>query len=194
MRARAFTLLEIMVVVAITGVLATIAVGTIRKTAEQVALEQALTSAETSINNARDVARSELRCVTVAKAPSALPAPAIVATVHPCGQVTPYATDYANGVPRGAERELFRLQLDPAAFINFEVVEQLCVPPAECPAVPCHGFGDLFEFRTDGSTDASYLLNFTKIDGSLIVWDIHAATGTVRPRAGAATIGAGAEE
>jgi prepilin-type N-terminal cleavage/methylation domain-containing protein len=181
-RSPAFTLIEVIVVVAIASVMAAIVIPSISAARASQAREEGMTLAEGQINSARDVARSELRCVTVGKNVTGTTM-AIVGTVHPCLNTDLYASGYTNGIPNNAERELFRVQLDAEVFKDFQITEQLCAPQADCPRVRYHGFGDIFEFRTDGSTDATYVLRIILIDGTEQLWDVHAATGTVRRRA-----------
>ncbi len=166
-----------MVVVVIVGILAAVAVPSLVTAQALRARDEGEMRAEGAINQARDTARSELRCVTVARSTPL----AIVGTSHPCPDVL-YAPSYANGIPSNAEREVFRIPLDAGTFSNFEILEQLCAPPADCAAATCHGFGDLFEYRPDGSTDAPYVLHIVHTDGTDEFWDVHAATGTVRRR------------
>lgn len=172
-----------MVVVVIVGILAAVAVPSVVTAQALRARDEGEMKAESAINQARDTARSELRCVTVARSTPPLGSTglAIVGTSHPCPDVL-YAPSYTNGIPSNAEREVFRIPLDAGTFSNVEILEQLCAPPADCAAATCHGFGDLFEYRPDGSTDAPYILHIVHTDGSDQFWDVHATTGTVRRR------------
>jgi prepilin-type N-terminal cleavage/methylation domain-containing protein len=180
----AFTLVEVMVVVAIAGVLAALAVpslvtaNTIRKQQE---LEQKL---EAGMNLARDAARTELRCVTVGIKVVSATEFDLVGTAHNCTSPPPppplpHAPPYVDGVPTGPDHEVFRT---PVVGNALSIFEQTCASPANCPAVPSHGFGALYEFRPDGSLDHPYILELTHKDGSVRTWDIHSATGTVRKR------------
>jgi len=172
-----------MVVVVIVGILAAVAVPSVVTAQALRARQETEMRAESGLSLARDTARSELRCVTVARTTGPAPGQlAVVGTTHPCAADVLYAPSYANGIPSNAEREVFRIPLDPGTFSAFEIQEQLCAPPGDCPAVTCHGFGDLFEYRPDGSTDAPYILRVVHVDGTDEFWDVHAATGTVRRR------------
>lgn len=178
---RAFTLIEIMIVVVITGVLAAVAIPSLIKSQQFRERQEFATRVESALGGARDVARTELRCVTVGldktSVLSATEGSAVlVGTVRKCGKAL-YDTDYINGVPKppGRERTLFRLSMPPAA----EIFEHPCPPDVDCNALPCHGKGPILEFRPDGSVDAAFRVA-TNLAGDS-GWDIHAATGTVRP-------------
>jgi len=184
---RGFSLIEVMVVVVIVGVLAAVAVPSVVETARRAARQELELRAEMNINSARDTARGELRCVTVATNVPGAGKLDLVGTSHPCVAVppaalVPYAAGYTSGIPAAAEREVFRQPLDTGAISSFTFLQQTCAPPADCPVPTTHGHGNLFEYRPDGTTDAPYLFRLVHADGVVVTWDVHAATGTVRRR------------
>jgi prepilin-type N-terminal cleavage/methylation domain-containing protein len=176
----AFTLVEILVVVAIAGVMAALAVpsfvtgNTIRKQ------QEAELQIEAGLRLARDTARTELRCVTVGTRTISAGVFELVGTAHVCPTGTaPYAPPYSSGVPAVSDHELFRV---PLVGTSLEVLEQTCAPPSDCPATPGHTYGALYEVNPDGSLDHPYVVRLTHVGGAVRTWDIHSATGTVRKR------------
>ncbi len=145
---------------------------------------------ESLLNSARDVARAELRCVTIGVSMDPPPNFAgvgfrrsVLGSVHPC-TTSLYAPPYAGGAPAPGvvERTLFDFEITPEAFGRIKVGQQFCAPPNDCLEPPAHGFGDIVELRTDGSTDAVYALKVEYPDGRIEIWDIQPATGTIRRR------------
>lgn len=179
---RGFSLVEVMLVVTILGILAALAVPSMADANRRRQQQELALRLEGALNSARDVARGELRCVT-----AGFNGLTFVASTHPCAPVgsaplIPYAASYSAGIPDAVDREVQRIVATSDVAASLVVKQQTCVPPLDCPAAFTHGFGDLFEFHPDGSIDAPAIVTLTFNDGTKVVLDVHAATGTVRRR------------
>ncbi len=180
---RGFTLIELMVVGAITAIMAAVAVPVVISAVEKNKQEQAAGGVALGINAGRDEARSKMRCVTVT---GQLP-PDIASTTSGlamylhnkgswtgCGDSSTIDLDYPEdwGTVVG--------QVQKTGTSRVDILEPMpgCVgapPPESCYQLTTH-----FNLHPDGHADKAYRVNINNMDGSREKFLVHPETGTLR--------------
>ena len=188
---RAFTLLEITISVVVVGVVSAVAVPNVQA-AIRVKRQDAIgEKAKSMVGAARDVARTELRCVTVAPIEPCNGEIGLTTWTHKCAAGGDPSFDDQNGnlIPDDQADApppvlIEKFAMDTALVRSVEMLE----PDEGCsgggtsasPPRSCYGRTSWFQYRENGTTTKPFLLRVTAVDGTVKEFVIAPGSGSIR--------------
>ncbi|MDP2342534.1 MAG: type II secretion system protein [Deltaproteobacteria bacterium] len=189
---RAFTLLEITISVVVVGIISALALPSVGKAIDARQRDAIGEHAVSMVGTARDAARTQLACVTVAPI-EVCNGIGLTTWTHTCPPDTTSPTlidDNANLIPDeatfgGAPPVLIeQFTMDPAQIAAVEVLQ----PASNCvgtttqasPPITCYEPTSWFQYRADGTTTKPFSVRITHVDGVKHDFVVQPGSGSLR--------------